>query len=352
MQVDRAVRATALRGLNAVLPKYRDRGARGARQVLLLRHDRIGDMLMSMGLIREVGRLRDTVLDVLASPTNASVLTHYPDVRTVHVLEPGVRGILRLCSTLRRQRYDVVLDGLVLKPSVNSRTALLLLAAGAPMRVGIGGRENDCLYTHRVRPGRADAHHVEYLAMLAEPLGVDPARVDMRPGITFTTDERDRADAVWRSAPGAGSRLLVNVSAGQRACRWPDERTVAVLRGARERRPALRIIITGIPEERASCNSVAKAVGQCVTNATTLREALALVATSDALFTPDTGIAHAAASTDRPVVVMLPAVTSAQFVPYRARGRVVVADGDDLATLPVAPVAAALEDVLAELAGE
>lgn len=352
MPVDRAARALALRGLNAFLPEYRDRNSRGARQVLLLRHDRIGDMLMSMGLIREVGRLRDTMLDVIASPTNASVLTHSPEVRTVHVLSPGVRGILRLCSTLRRQRYDVVLDGLVLKPSVNSRTALLLLAAGAPMRVGIGGRENDFLYTHRVRPGRSDAHHVEYLAMLAQPLGVEPTRAVMRPEITFTTDERDRADAVWRSAPGSGSRLLVNVSAGQRACRWPDERTVAVLRRARERRPALRIIITGIPEERASCNAVAGAVGRCVTHAMTLREALALVATSDVVFTPDTGIAHAAASTDRPVVVMRPAVTSAQFVPYRARGRVVVADGDDLTSLSVAPVIAALDEVLAELAGE
>ncbi|MBL0892041.1 MAG: hypothetical protein IBJ19_15715, partial [Gemmatimonadaceae bacterium] len=46
----------------------------GPQRVLFLRPDRIGDMIVSTGVIRAIGGAADTVLDVLAAPANATVL--------------------------------------------------------------------------------------------------------------------------------------------------------------------------------------------------------------------------------------------------------------------------------------
>lgn len=344
-------RTLLFRAIALALPSPRGREPRDARRVLVLRHDRIGDMLMTTGLLSALARARpDLEIDVAASAANAPVLAYHPAVRRVHVVREGLEGLRDARRVLRPERYDAVIDALALKKRVNSGTALLMLASGAPVRVGIGGREHDFVYTHPVRPTRADAHHVEYLAALGEPFGVRLDREEWIPDLPLASDERARAESFWRDVPGKGARLVVNVSTGKQWTRWPDDRTRATLAQLRAHWPDLRIAVTGSPGERASYEVIARAVGGVALDVP-LRDALAVVASADVVFTPDTSIAHAAAAARRPIVVMVPRRTSAQFLPYRAAGRVVWAEGDALDSLDVAPVAAALVDVIGEASG-
>src|SRR5439155_2508983 len=47
----------------------------GPVRVLFLRHDRAGDMILSTGVMRAIARSHPTILlDVLASPANASIM--------------------------------------------------------------------------------------------------------------------------------------------------------------------------------------------------------------------------------------------------------------------------------------
>src|SRR5688500_4856316 len=62
----------------APAPERPDWGARPYR-VLFLRHDRIGDMILSTGLLEAIAQSHPTIkLDVLASPSNAPVLRADP----------------------------------------------------------------------------------------------------------------------------------------------------------------------------------------------------------------------------------------------------------------------------------
>ena len=350
MAIDSVVRGAFLRAIARVLPSSRGHDAALARRVLVLRHDRIGDMLMTTGLLRALKEARPALeIDVAASESNASVLGRHPAVRRVHVVRSGLGGARAARRTFVPEHYDAVIDALVLKPSVNTSTMLLLWASGAPIRVGIGGRPNDVLYTHRVLPPGDTAHHVEYLAALLRPFGIDPACVDVTPDLTVQSEERATAEAYWATVPGSGARLLVNISAGKHWCRWPNERFAEVLAGVREARPELRIVVTGLPHERESYEALAAAVhGRALSGS--LREALAIVATADVVFTPDTSIAHAAAATAKPAVVMLPAVTSPRFLPYHSLGISLYAEGDTLDALEVGPVERALAQVLDQVA--
>lgn len=328
------------------------------RRVLFLRHDRIGDMLMSTGIIPALGRAHPRLtLDVLATPANAPALDGIDGVGEVLVHRVrGPREALRVGRLLRPRGYDAVVDGLVLNGRVITRTAALLAGTGAPVRIGMGGaRQQAHVYTHPVPPPPDPdrAHHVEWLAQLAAPFGLDPRAVP-RPTLAVTADEAARAAAAWRAgrrAPDAGEgaepvRLVVNVSAGSWHRRWPDGHFAEVLGHLARRHPDVQVALLSEPGERDAVAALAAAGGVDAPATPTLRDALALVAAADGVFTPDTSIAHAAAAFGTPCVsLMLPG--TGRFGPYRTPGEVVFSPGPLLPSLDAAAALPALDRLVA-----
>lgn len=319
-------------------------------RVLYLRYDRIGDMILATGLIRAIATSSSTItLDVLASPGNAPILDGNPHVGSVLIFEKRRRSTWRaLFKQLRSARYDAVVDGMVLAPSLT--TALLMLATGAKYRIGVGGRSNDFIYTHAVPPGDEALPVAERSGRTAIPFGIDPHATDWRSELFLSREERGKAEAKWISLPGPAGiaeqsrRLLVNLSATHSARRWPDDRFVEVLAHARARDQSLRIVVTGIPEESRSIRLVAESCGgEAIVM--DLRAVLAMVATADLILTPDTSIAHAASAFRRPAVVMLRR-RMAMFAPYRLSGRLVWAEGATLSEIQAGQVSEALESAL------
>ena len=315
---------------------------RRPRRLLVVRHDWIGDMILSTGVLRRIKEAHPQAdLDVVASASNAVVLEGLPFVRRVFVHRQGdTRHLLRLRRELRAVGYDAVLNGRVLRPKLTPDTALTLLASGAARRIGIAGGGADFLYTDPV-VAPPDAHFVRHMAALTAPLGLDADAGDWRPVLTARSDECAAAERQWAAAAGTGRRLLVNISARTRQRRWPDDRFAEALRRLRAAASDVRILVISPPDEYESARTIADAVGATAAQPL-LRDTFALVATADMVFTPDTSIAHVASAFSTPVVVMFVPGWSG-FIPYRTPGRYICAAGPALDTLPVEPVVAALE---------
>lgn len=332
--------------LASILPRAGAKTPLTARRVLVLRHDRLGDMLSSLGMLRALAQ-HGLEVDVLASPENVVVLRENPwGVRCI-VMRDVSLAALRVRRLLRPRRYDAVIDALALKPSVNTRTAHLMAASGAPVRIGIGGRPGDAMYTHAVGAPRAGANHLEYLAALAAALGAS-AEIALEPtALPLSAIETLEAEAWWR-ALGGGRRLLVNISAGSAERQWPMESYREVLALVLANRPGLRIAVSSAPSDRPAAIELAATVGGTVVTLP-LRGAFSLVRDADVVLTPDTSVAHVAAGFQRPAVVM---ITRGQlaFAPWRGVGRLVIADGSSLLSLTAAQVAAAVEATLGRAA--
>jgi ADP-heptose:LPS heptosyltransferase len=317
-------------------------------RVLFLRHDRIGDMILSTGVLRAIAASHPNItLDVLTSPANAPVLSAEPHVASVVVFEKGKPWKYpAFARQLRRARYDAVIDCMVTAPSLT--TLLLMLASGARHRIGVEGRGNDFSVTLPVAPLPSATHLVEHLASLATAFGVDPYATDWQPSVTLTDVERATADRVWRSAGGApgGPRLLVNVSAGKTFRHWPDDRFIAVLRHARARVPGINVLVIGSPAEWERATRIAREADARAERTPGIRNALALVATADLVFTPDTSIGHAASAFRKPAVVMHIRGTLPRWGLYGTRGHSLSSPDTSLASLPLEPVLAALDDLL------
>lgn len=73
-----------------------------------------------------------------------------------------------------------------------------------------------------------------------------------------------------------------------------------------------------------------------------LRDALALVGTSDMVFTPDTSISHAASAFQKPAVVLLKR-DHHPYAPYDIPGEIVYWDGNEIHSLPSNSVTPAVE---------
>lgn len=140
----------------------------------------------------------------------------------------------------------------------------------------------------------------------------------------------------------------MNVSSGTPTRRWAVDRYVEVIAAARARWPSLAVLVIGTPEERDRAAQVAAGTETRYVPTRGVREAFALVATSDVVLTPDTSIVHAAAAFRRPAVAIFLAAKSSYWVPYRTPSRVIDWPHDDLTDLPAEPVKTALLAHLAE----
>ncbi len=303
-------------------------------RVLYLRYDRIGDMILSTGLLRAIARSHpNVVVDVLASPENAPVLLGNPYVRSVIIADPAYVAAFR---RIRRERYDAILDCQVFSPSTT--TLVMMLLSRARHRVGLAGRGIDAAFTIPTpRPATA-RHYVEHLGALAAPFGVTDA--NWRPEIFLTPAERAEGESRWR----AGRRLLVNISAGKPTCRWPAERFAAIL-GALRAHADLDVGLIAAPGDAAMAEQLTDAR---FLRTRSVREAFALVATADYVLTPDTAITHAASAFGKPAVVMFPRNRAEIWGPYETGSAAVVSTEGTLQSLPVEPVLDALTGLLLE----
>jgi ADP-heptose:LPS heptosyltransferase len=329
-------------------------------RALYLRYDRIGDMILSSGLFRALVTAHPTIsLDVLASPANRPVLDVNPYVRETITFDKRDRfGIPRFFRELRRRRYDIVIDPMISKPSLNA--TLMMLATRASYRVGLGGRSNAFVYTLPVEAADTSAHHIVQESVMLGAFGIDPSTIDLHPEIFVRDDLRAKAEDTWTrihsetDPPGddgaPSARLLVNVSTHHETRLWPETRFAEVVRSAREDGRVDPVALIGLPRDRERIERIARESGAHAVATPKLVDALGLVATADLVFTPDTSIAHAASAFRKPSVVMI-GPHRVPFEPYGDQARILTATTDDFDSVRAEHVVAGLEEAFAAWRG-
>src|SRR5262245_38858811 len=149
-----------------------------ARRVALLKPSALGDIVHALPVLTALRRrFPDAHLTWIVNRSYEPLLRGHPDLDATLPFDRGGRhGPLRLAlafarflSTLRRQRFDLILDlqGLL-------RSGLMALASGAPRRVGLSSAREGAAwcYTDVVPvPDAGTIHAVERYWRAAEALG-------------------------------------------------------------------------------------------------------------------------------------------------------------------------------------
>jgi ADP-heptose:LPS heptosyltransferase len=162
--------------------------------------------------------------------------------------------------------------------------------------------------------------------------------------IVLTETERATALSQWDT--GNRHRVLINISAGKAFRHWPDENFVAVARHLKSRLPGSCIMILHSPAELKRAQDIAREAGVARAETPGVREALALVATANFVFTPDTSILHAASAFRIPTVAMITYDQAQRWGLFGTIGEVVISSGKTLASLPLEKVIDAINNIL------
>ncbi|MFM8771907.1 MAG: glycosyltransferase family 9 protein [Candidatus Kapaibacterium sp.] len=269
-------------------------------RVLLLRQDRIGDVIVSTPIIKALrAHLPDARIDMVLSTNNIAVRQAVEQwVDSIHVFGKSIPSLLLLRRRLRRQRYDLVID---LMDNASSTSALLISGAQAPFAIGID-KVNRGVYSHVVPlADQSSVHIVERISRLTWPLGFAIGGEDLRLLFPLTDAQRQSAAEIM---PRAADEMIlaVNISGSDNHRMYPEAKMIEVLRRVREmcetglaRRVELRIM--SAPAHAEMARRIGQACGISVVEPQkSYAQFAACIAASDMLLTPDTSAVHVAAA--------------------------------------------------------
>jgi len=321
-----------------------------APRILLIRLERIGDVLISVPVLRAL-RARYPLgrIDLLVSRTNYAVHDAVaPFVNQVWCYQKSLRSALGLVRAIRRTRYDVVVD-LVDHPSANAQ--LVIRWSGARAAVGLLHPRSG-LYTHAAPVlDRKAVHPVERLAQLLLPFGIDPASQLL--DLAYPLEPADIARARETLGPKTGPfRLGVNLSGRLVERYWGRANYIDLIRHVMKSDARFGVSVCGAPRDAAEVEAVAQATdASAVPPRPSLREFAAILHEFDLLLTPDTAAIHLAAAFKLPTVGLYqPEPGLAPWLPYKSPYRA-VSDPAGIPGIPLERVIAAVDDLIRERFG-
>jgi heptosyltransferase-2 len=274
-----------------------------AKQILVIRPDEIGDVVLTSPFLRELRRAAPQArITLLVKPACYPLVEHCPYVDAVYRV-PRRAGVRLVCTAWRLRLGLLPWRGfdLVILPRYGAdwyRSELLghllagngVVAAQRGRESAQGGRTARLLYLDIFRNTNIE-HEVLLTLRVLEWLGA-PRTAEPRLELWLTeSDRRFAADL----SPKARPLVAIALSAGDPRRCWPAERFAEVAEWLRSEYRATVIVLgaSGDPVCPASLNLVGE---------TTIRQAAALIERCDLFIGNDSGLMHIAAAAQVPVV--------------------------------------------------
>lgn len=267
----------------------------------------IGDMIMAQSLFITLQRLHpEQPVDVLAPGWSLPLLERMPEVRRAITLsashgELALRHRWRIGRSLRDQGYA---RAIVLPRSL--KAALPALAAGIPLRSGYRGEFRYGLLND-IRPldKKVLYRTVDRFVNLGIPRGSAMPDPVPQPLLQIPADgPENAASALGLEIAAAPVLALCPGAEYGPAKRWPEEHFARV---ARDRlRAGWQVWLLGSARDRPVTEAIAAAAPGTVDLAgrTTLAQAVDLLSRARAVISNDSGLMHAAAAVDVPVIAL------------------------------------------------
>ena len=302
------------------------------RRILLLRLERIGDLLMSAAAIESVrAHAPGAAIDLVVGGWNRAIAERLRGIDRVETLDApwlargsAAAGGGRLVSTAwswRRRGYDLAINF-----EGDVRSHALIALGGARRRVGFAMAGGGPLLTDVVehRPDRHTSDNAAALVAAAFPgAGAEP------PG--FRLDVPEAARQAARDLVGAHARYLVVHASGGRAIKQWDLDRFAAATTAIARDLGAAVVLSGAPGDAPLTAQVRAALPAdlAVVDLTGRPDLLVLAAVLEGarlVLTGDTGPMHLAAAVGAPVVAVFGPSMPVRYAPRSTAHRVVRVD--------------------------
>lgn len=326
------------------------------RNVLIVRLDEIGDVILTTPLLRELRRnLPNAHITLVVAPHVAGLMQHCPYVNEVipyecrteqwkwQRLRQHISAIQFARQNLWARRYDLAL--LPRWDVDQDHATFLAYFSGAKWRMGYSESVSeqkqrlnpglDKLLTHPLRDS-APKHEVEYSLALIPALGGSVQETHLE--LWTEAEDEDFAKRIFQQAGITATEIAVTLcpAGGTSPLKqWPVSRFVELGRWLQASRNA-RLVLVGGPGEEALGAEIEGGLDTPVINLigrTTLRQLTAVLRGCSLYVGNDTGPMHVAAAINVPVIALFGSSCHHRFHPWGQNHRVVANE------LPCSPCA-------------
>ncbi len=271
------------------------------RSVLVIRPDRLGDVVLSTPVYASLKNSFPQVeVTALVDLAYQNLLANDPNVD--RVLPFNKRNPFPLIKNLISARFDLAIT---LNKKFSATAAALAFFSGARWRANYKTNEGAWLYDVQISPSEGVQHETQNNLDLIRTLGAKD--IQKAPKIFFSSEEKQKTQAFLEANRKRHELPLVLVKPGTRvpAWGWKLEKFRTVCERLMESGRAEVFIICG-PGEQEMVDSLfdGLALKPFVLPPLSLKELSGLIAKSDLLFCNHTGIMHLASALQTPLAAI------------------------------------------------
>ncbi len=307
---------------------YRDENSAGVQNILVVKLDAIGDMILTSGFLRELRKnFPRERITLLVSPTVFPIVELCPYVNEILIfdfkilngtLPEWLKHITEFCKAYLWPK----MFSLAFSPRWgrgNLHALLIAWLSGARERIGYGVNsyeswlgaplaeetaQDNFLLTKNIITPRSVVTEADKNFYLLEALGLPVTETHME--IFFGAEDFRRARELLQTIPPNCKKVLIGIGGAARTKKYPVEKYLIALKELAKKN--LVFVLVGgqaelddadFLEKNLSHGKVLNLVGK-----TTLRETEAVVVQTDFYVGNDTGVVHMAATAQIPCLVL------------------------------------------------
>lgn len=311
------------------------------RKLLILRYDRIGDIIVTTPVFRELKRLHPNLhIGVLASRSNAELIRTNPFVDRLHVLPGRWRDWPRFLREARQEQYDVVLNFIFNRTTSGGVLANLIAPSG--IKVGQGADKYRFYFNKLMHLDRGHEHMAEVLLHYVDAV-FGLSRKKATPSFEIVLDEHsNRAVESFLQTFRIRPRqfVVLNISAAE-SVRQMSRKQAEVLARFLTSQCGETVVVISAPADLQMRNEITAHGDRRLfpfppEGVTDMLTIAALLGRAKAVITPDTSIVHIASAMNMPVMgLYTPFKVNKEWLPFGVAGRIVLADdGKPVSSIP------------------
>ena len=289
-------------------------------RILIIRLSAIGDCVMASPLAQALrAHFPGAHIAWVVQDKSRAVVEGNPYIDEVIPWHGGLRDVLRVARTVRKKKFDIVLEtqGLL-------KSTLLMALSGAPRRLisPAFGRLAHLFSTQIVAHPPGWIYPPDRYLYWAKAVGA-PMPDQARLTVPIAEEDRAAARELLRAhgIRGALDAQLVGINPGCSALnrKWSADNFARAARILADQFPGAKFVLLGGPQDREDTAQIASALPTERTieaaGQLSLRATAALIERCDVMLTNDTGPMHIAVAVGTPVVAVCGPISAARRLP-------------------------------------
>ncbi|MEO8664283.1 MAG: glycosyltransferase family 9 protein [Ignavibacteria bacterium] len=268
-------------------------------RILIVRTDRVGDVVMITPMIREIRKtFPDSFIATLTTPNTQDILINNPhlDLRIKDDLKKET--FWKVTNEIGKYKFT---NGLLVMPT--ERAAYQMYFGKIKNRIGVGKKLYEMLTfmksvsRNKYVPLR---HEADYSMDLARRIGVKTN--DLTPEIFLTNEEKDFGKNTLESkgVKESDHKIIVHTGSGNSSRNWSEEKYLQLIQKILEKNTLTKIIITAKEMSEAFKQKIHSLNSNSVIfvneNINRLRDLICIISNADLLLASSTGPLHIASA--------------------------------------------------------